>query len=321
MHTEKRKFEQYDLNNEDFEVGNEDYYDNTSHSQHGDENVNDDRNRWCPPQKMLKTDNTDSSDNKVKIDSTSQQSRSGVNNSLGNSTSGNNNNNTGTSAISGVVNTNSVNNNNNRNTQSPSYQQLHDEENRSIFSGSDQQTNLYFSNMPHSISSEVLGSIAQDYGEIQNAKVIINLQTGISKGFGFVNFRRPQDALNALNSLNGKEYDGRRISVVYATPAPSEKESNTNVYAKGVPPHFTSDDLRDFFANYGEVKQCTILLDSNTKQSRGIGLIRFATVEDAERAVEVTNNQPMPGTNSPLSVSFALTKEEKKSREKKTNTF
>ena len=51
------------------------------------------------------------------------------------------------------------------------------------------------------------------YGEITEAKVISDRDTGRSRGFGFVTFARDEDAKNAISKMNGASLDGRTITV------------------------------------------------------------------------------------------------------------
>lgn len=53
----------------------------------------------------------------------------------------------------------------------------------------------------------------EQYGEVTEAKVITDRDTGRSRGFGFVTFVHDQDADEALDQMNGAELDGRRLNV------------------------------------------------------------------------------------------------------------
>jgi RNA recognition motif-containing protein len=58
------------------------------------------------------------------------------------------------------------------------------------------------------------------YGEVTEAKVITDRDTGRSRGFGFVTFTDPQDAAKAIAELDGKDLDGRTIKVNEAQDKP-----------------------------------------------------------------------------------------------------
>jgi cold-inducible RNA-binding protein len=53
----------------------------------------------------------------------------------------------------------------------------------------------------------------QQFGEIAEAKVIMDRDTGRSRGFGFITFNNDEDAVNAINAMNGSNLEGRTIKV------------------------------------------------------------------------------------------------------------
>lgn len=82
---------------------------------------------------------------------------------------------------------------------------------------------LYVGNLPFSIDDEQLHQAFSSYGQVLSAKVIIDRDSGRSKGFGFVELSSDNEAQNALNSLNGSQLGGRDINVSEARdPAPRE---------------------------------------------------------------------------------------------------
>ena len=58
-----------------------------------------------------------------------------------------------------------------------------------------------------------LSEAFQQFGEITEAKVIMDRDTGRSRGFGFITFTNDEDALNAINAMNGTNLEGRTIKV------------------------------------------------------------------------------------------------------------
>lgn len=77
---------------------------------------------------------------------------------------------------------------------------------------------LYVSNLPFNVDDVELGEIFAGLGTILSAKVIVDRQSGRSKGFGFVEFESTDSASEAIEKLNGTEQLGRRILVAYAKP-------------------------------------------------------------------------------------------------------
>lgn len=84
--------------------------------------------------------------------------------------------------------------------------------------------NLYVSNLGFQVSDNDLRKLFEGYGQVSSAKVITDRETGRSRGFGFVEMDSEKDANAAMSKLNGKEMDGRTISVSVAR----EKENRND---------------------------------------------------------------------------------------------
>lgn len=72
-------------------------------------------------------------------------------------------------------------------------------------------------NLPFSYDSSSLESLFSSYGTVQSASVISDRDTGRSRGFGFVEMA-DEDGRKAIDELNGKDIDGRRLTVNEARP-------------------------------------------------------------------------------------------------------
>jgi RNA recognition motif-containing protein len=79
------------------------------------------------------------------------------------------------------------------------------------------QNKLFVGSLPWSITSDSLKALFAEFGEVTEAIIINDRETGRSKGFGFVSFASPEAAQKALE-LNGKEVEGRTIVVNVAKP-------------------------------------------------------------------------------------------------------
>ena len=77
---------------------------------------------------------------------------------------------------------------------------------------------LYVGNLPFSVSSSDLEQVFQAHGTVESAQVITDRDTGRSKGFGFVEMRNDQEAQEAIQALNGQEFNGRALTVNEARP-------------------------------------------------------------------------------------------------------
>jgi RNA recognition motif-containing protein len=82
---------------------------------------------------------------------------------------------------------------------------------------------LYVGNLPFKETSESLKAMFAQCGEVASANIIIDRMSGRSKGFGFVEFNNDGDAAKAIEMFNGKDNEGRPMTVNEAKPmAPRE---------------------------------------------------------------------------------------------------
>ena len=77
---------------------------------------------------------------------------------------------------------------------------------------------IYVGNLPYSVTDASLRSNFGEFGSVKSAKVMIDRETGNSKGFGFVEMASPDVAQSAITALNGMSVDGRSIVVTLARP-------------------------------------------------------------------------------------------------------
>ena len=76
--------------------------------------------------------------------------------------------------------------------------------------------NMYVSNLSFHTTDEDLRKLFSEYGAVSSAKVILDRETGRSRGFGFVEMESDNEANNAIKNLNNKEIEGRTMSVSVA---------------------------------------------------------------------------------------------------------
>ena len=78
--------------------------------------------------------------------------------------------------------------------------------------------NIYVGNLPYSYDSSTLESLFSPYGAVQSASVITDRETGRPRGFAFVTMPNDEEARNAIEQLNGQEFEGRTLNVNEARP-------------------------------------------------------------------------------------------------------
>jgi RNA recognition motif-containing protein len=83
---------------------------------------------------------------------------------------------------------------------------------------------LYAGNLGYGVTDGELQAMFEPYGTVQSAQIIMDRDTGRSKGFGFVEMGSDQEAQAAIGGLNGNQSGGRALTVNEAKP----KESGSN---------------------------------------------------------------------------------------------
>lgn len=77
---------------------------------------------------------------------------------------------------------------------------------------------LFVGSLPWAIDDQKLGDLFSQFGSVTSAVVLKDRMTGRSRGFGFVEMENDEQALEAMNKLNGSDMDGRKIVVNEARP-------------------------------------------------------------------------------------------------------
>lgn len=78
--------------------------------------------------------------------------------------------------------------------------------------------NIYIGNLSPQVSDQELESLFKEFGEIKSVKIIRDMFTGESKGFGFVEMKEKAAGEKAIQELNTKELGGKKIVVNEARP-------------------------------------------------------------------------------------------------------
>ena len=77
---------------------------------------------------------------------------------------------------------------------------------------------IYVGNLPFSATSESLNEMFSAFGKVDSAKIVMDRDTGRSKGFGFVEMATNDEAQAAIEKLNGSDMGGRSLVVNEARP-------------------------------------------------------------------------------------------------------
>jgi len=150
----------------------------------------------------------------------------------------------------------------------------------------------------------------EDAGEIRGARIMINVDTGRSRGVGKVDFETERGRDIAISEWHNTELDGRTISVKEFTverPRPVGGTSSrmegaargavdrSAVFVSGLSFETTTEGLRRYFEDVGRVRHALVLTSAETGRSRGVGKVVFASAEDATAAIQTLHNTALDG--------------------------
>ena len=77
---------------------------------------------------------------------------------------------------------------------------------------------LYVGNLTYGVKDSDLQQLFEQHGTVNSAQVVMDRDTGRSKGFGFVEMGTDQEGQAAIQALNGKDHEGRALTVNEARP-------------------------------------------------------------------------------------------------------
>lgn len=210
-------------------------------------------------------------------------------------------------------------------------------------------TNLYIKGFPETYTKEDLEKLFSEFGEITSSKIATKDKqkeegeaeaaaageeggegeggaAPVSRGFGFLAFKEPEQARKAVEAMNGKEIDGKKLYVgraqkkverVAALRSQYEKRrqenqnryKGVNLYVKNLDDSITDDALRQAFTNFGTITSAKVMRDDKGT-SKGFGFVCFSAAEEATKAVTEMNGQILE--KKPLYVALAQRKDERR---------
>jgi len=165
------------------------------------------------------------------------------------------------------------------------------------------KTNLIINYLPPTMSEGTLATLFSPYGLLERCKIVVDLQTLRSRGYGFVKYDNKLSAERAMKALNGYELNGKRLKVAYARQQ-CKAITNANLYITNIPVHFEDENLYKLFQDYGKIIECRVLKDQNG-QSRGVGFVRMDTHHNAIQALQAMDQYVIDEKHPPLLVKLA----------------
>merc|ERR1711990_1319805 len=154
---------------------------------------------------------------------------------------------------------------------------------------------------------------------------VMKSDDGKSKGFGFVSFEDPEEAMVACDELNGQDLDGKTVFVGRAQKK-AERQAElkkkfealkmerlnryqgVNLYVKNLDDTIDDERLRQEFTPFGTITSARVMTEGG--RSKGFGFVCFSTPDEATKAVTEMNGRIIVA--KPLYVALAQRKEDRK---------
>ncbi|XP_049725804.1 polyadenylate-binding protein 1-like isoform X7 [Elephas maximus indicus] len=185
-------------------------------------------------------------------------------------------------------------------------------------------TNIYVKNLQVDMDEQGLQDLFSQFGKLLSVKVMKD-NNGHSRGFGFVNFEKHEEAQKAVMDMNGKEVSGRQLYVGRAQKRVERQNElkrkfeqmkqdrlnryqGVNLYVKNLDDSIDDEKLRKEFSPYGVITSAKVMTEGG--HSKGFGFVCFSSPEEATKAVTEMNGRII-GTK-PLYVALAQRKEERR---------
>lgn len=86
--------------------------------------------------------------------------------------------------------------------------------------------NIYVGNLSYRVNDDSLRNFFEQFGEVSSAKVVMDRETGRSRGFGFVEMPNDEEGKEAITKSNDKELEGRALKVNEARPREDKPRRN-----------------------------------------------------------------------------------------------
>eukprot|EP00615_Pteridomonas_danica_P006880 CAMPEP_0114329234 /NCGR_PEP_ID=MMETSP0101-20121206/947_1 /TAXON_ID=38822 ORGANISM="Pteridomonas danica, Strain PT" /NCGR_SAMPLE_ID=MMETSP0101 /ASSEMBLY_ACC=CAM_ASM_000211 /LENGTH=217 /DNA_ID=CAMNT_0001458841 /DNA_START=369 /DNA_END=1018 /DNA_ORIENTATION=+ len=145
-------------------------------------------------------------------------------------------------------------------------------------------------------------------GKVDEARVVLDRDTGRSRGFGFVTYNDPLDAEDAIKKFDDTEFMGRQIFVQSSKPREEQQggkggkgggvSADGKLFCGGLSYDTTDESLNAAFSRYGKVLSAKVVVErEDPTRSRGFGFVEFENPADATDALNGLNGADLDGRN------------------------
>lgn len=165
--------------------------------------------------------------------------------------------------------------------------------------------NVFINYIPPEYTESDLRELCSKYGEITNSKIMINLETGQSKCFGFVKFKELSQAKAAIEGINGMAIGTKRLLAKYAESHEKRERACNMLYVKRLPLSVNPPGVMSIFSRFGEILQVSPHAMDSVDPMYWRCFVLFATTEAATAAMNEMNNKIIVHGSRPIHVRYA----------------
>jgi RNA recognition motif-containing protein len=168
---------------------------------------------------------------------------------------------------------------------------------------------IYIGNLPNHTTERDLMALFERAGQIVSVRIMLDRDTGRSKGFGFVEMGN-EEAEKAIKQLNGTNLDGHTLSVNEARPRPESSgergSPSIRLFVSNLPYTATGAELKEFFSAVGPVSSVILPVERESRKPRGFAFVEFPDRAHAQEAIRRFHNQPFQGRTLVVNEARAL---------------
>lgn len=178
----------------------------------------------------------------------------------------------------------------------------------------DKKANIIVRNLAKNVSQNQVYDLFKQFGTIKSCKLEV-FTDGTSRGFCYIQYAQEDEAKKAVESLSGKEIEGKPMEIVFHEKRSDRNTNNnnqkfTNLFVNGLPAGTNDQGLKDLFASYGEIVSA-VVQKSEDGNLREFGYINFKEPEAAQSAIDGMHKKKLENGNH-LIVSRHISKQDNK---------
>ncbi|KAH6637899.1 RNA binding domain-containing protein [Boeremia exigua] len=180
---------------------------------------------------------------------------------------------------------------------------------------------VYVGNLYYEVTADQVKRVFSRFGEIENVKLVFD-NRGLSRGFGYVEFKNIEDAKTAIENLDMQVFEGRNLVCQFHKAKTNSKTFSAGAYQPNAPTktlfignmsfEMSDKDLNDLFRDIRNVVDVRVAIDRRTGQPRGFAHADFIDVASATAAKEILKEKTIYGRQ--LRIDFSKSSESRPSR-------